>query len=213
MSLISWSPNPIPSSPIPLRSLQLDQRLHEIYEVYHNFKRLIEFGSKGLKDNILDMDDGKPSPSPSSSPSSSSGYEGKDDGGKRFLDGWKDKVDMENITLIGHSFGGGTLLHLLQSPPPSSFSSIPIKRVIALDPWIEPLPTPALETKEGEKIKVDLLVINSEGFTLWKDHFGKVLEIVKGSGGSLVSVVGCDRESSEDCVLIFQIVIFDYLIT
>jgi hypothetical protein len=36
--------------------------------------------------------------------------------------------------------------------------------------------------------------INSEGFTLWKTHFTRLSGMLRKTGGSLVSIIGCDRE-------------------
>lgn len=61
-----------------------------------------------------------------------------------------------------------------------------MSKAIALDPWVDPLPTPvpdpraveaSLNNRPGAPPK--LLVINSEDFTTWKEHFPRLLDIVK----------------------------------
>ena len=52
-----------------------------------------------------------------------------------------------------------------------------------LDPWLDPLP-PADDPKLAEKGLPPALVVNSEGFTLWPDHFVRLAAIERQwSGG------------------------------
>jgi platelet-activating factor acetylhydrolase len=90
---------------------------------------------------------------------------------------------------------------------------MPISKVIILDPWLDPLPTPGpapyapsgklhevlpsveapvqlslggvahphdseLSLKTPLKGHPKMFVINSEGFTLWKDHYARLQEIM-----------------------------------
>lgn len=154
-------------------------RVSEIYEAYASFRSFVSAGLGGIRGPDIDLDDGKP--------------DGTVDD---FVDTFRDRVEVDrDVTIAGHSFGGGTLFSLLQSRPPGGFSRIPLCQAIALDPWVDPLPMPAPPTAAKEdKPDVPLLVINSEGFTLWKTHFRRVLGVVKDAGGSFVTIVGCDRE-------------------
>lgn len=121
------------------------------------------------------------------------------------------------MTMAGHSFGGATTLQVLRSSP----KQFPFVRGLCLDPWVDPIPglspprqsshssrswtsantaTEESESEIGTEINVPLLVINSEPFSLWTDHFNKVRDIVRGVGRSdgenqkkeswLVTVVG-----------------------
>ncbi len=111
-----------------------------------------------------------------------------------------------DIDLVGHSFGSATVvskqpalcttrqtnaigqLSLLSEPVPSleehAFTSIPVRNVIALDPWLEPLPSPGPSPRQVESSLANssatprLLVMNSEGFTFWDEHFPRLQEIV-----------------------------------
>lgn len=95
-----------------------------------------------------------------------------------------------DITLIGHSFGGATVLSLLSRPPPTlamhELQPLPTKIAIALDPWLEPFSTPGpkpwhIESSAEQHVGhiPKLLVLNSEGFTLWDGHFQQLEEIVR----------------------------------
>lgn len=154
-------------------------RVSEVYEAYDSFRSLVTSGLRGLRGPDIDIEDGKPSGT-------------MDD----FISTFRDRVEVDRgVTIAGHSFGGGTLFSLLQAAPPKLFARIPLSQAIALDPWVDPLPMPAPPTGSKEdKPDVPLLVINSEGFTLWRTHFRRVLGLVKDAGGSFVTIVGCDRE-------------------
>lgn len=72
------------------RTLQLDIRTREVYEAYHSFKRLLSHvGDLSIKIE---------------------GLEG--DGRQSWIDSLKDKVDVDDLRLTGHSFGGGTIVCL-----------------------------------------------------------------------------------------------------
>jgi len=108
-----------------LRSLQLDIRVAEVYETYASFKQLVRSGGQhGLPSFHLYTDDGPP-------PATT----GSKDPSSAWLDSWRGRVRTDEVSLVGHSFGGGTLLHLLSTSPPKGFDRLPVKRAVALDPW------------------------------------------------------------------------------
>ena len=174
-----------------IRTMQLDVRVREVYEAYASFKQLCETGASDGKTQIGDL--------PSEHRST-------------WMDSWKDKVDMDNLTLAGHSFGGGTVVgyidvarsiaddqfHLLQNEPPDGFSPLPVKNAIALDPWVEPIPAPATSTKANPMMP-PMLVINSVGFTDWPLHFGRLLGMVREAKGSFMTLLGASREPFAPC--------------
>lgn len=55
---------------------------------------------------------------------------------------------------------------------------LPVTRALILDPWLEPLSSPGPVPTIGHH-PPQLCVINSEGFTLWKDHFERLSEVVR----------------------------------
>ena len=80
---------------------------------------------------------------------------------------------------------------MLSNPPPSGHSHLPIQKCVVLDPWLEPLPSPGptpssafshtADKNEGTPAKsfnVPILFINSEQFTVWKEHFKRLLPLV-----------------------------------
>lgn len=163
------------------RTLQLDIRTREVYEAYHSFKRLLSHeGDSSLKIE---------------------GLEG--DVRQSWIDSMKNKIDFDDLRLTGHSFGGGTILHLLQTPPPSTLlPSLPAKQAIALDPWLEPLPTPSDILQPAPSSSMPpTLVINSAGFTEWSEHWEKLVDMMKGKG-ILVTMIGIGHQSFSDFPLL-----------
>lgn len=92
--------------------------------------------------------------------------------------------------------------HLLSSPPPSWASPIPITRSLVHDPWLDPIPSPGPTPLEQYKVSMgkqvssssqetlvvnnktdqesslpELLVINSQAFTLWDEHFNRLRKV------------------------------------
>ena len=62
---------------------------------------------------------------------------------------------------------------------------LPISKVLLLDPWLAPLPE-----KDDPNLRKELppaLCVNSEGFTLWKDHFERLRSIMANWGSSATS--------------------------
>jgi hypothetical protein len=89
----SWSKGD--SSKDHLRALQLDMRLQEVYETYHSFRRLVSSEGGRPKMNDEKADEATTT---------------------KFLESITDRIDLENVHLTGHSFGGGTMVSTL-SPP------------------------------------------------------------------------------------------------
>ncbi|OCF40122.1 hypothetical protein I317_06073 [Kwoniella heveanensis CBS 569] len=168
------------------RTLQLDIRSREIYEAYHSFKKLLAPGASLPKASVSDS--------------------GLDKKGLAKRDEWiktlEGKVDAEDLRLTGHSFGGGTVLHILQTPSPDPLlPALPIKQAIALDPWLEPIPLPSSSTKAHPAMP-PLLVINSIGFTEWSVHFKRLMGMIKESQGWLMTIHGVGHQSFSDFPLL-----------
>lgn len=108
----------------------------------------------------------------------------------RYLLFWKGRIDVKNVVMAGHSFGGATTLQALRAG-----NRFPFASGIALDPWLEAIPPyepheaspsakPSSTPTEQLDIKVPLLAINSEAFTLWTSHWKLVRNIIKGVEGA-----------------------------
>ncbi|KAH6915134.1 platelet-activating factor acetylhydrolase, isoform II-domain-containing protein [Coprinopsis sp. MPI-PUGE-AT-0042] len=193
------------SSPYPLRVEQLAFRQHEVYTAFNAFRDFI----RNEPDSQLRVVD-----------SSNLDREswGLDAQYTQPLVGFD-----QDVVLAGHSFGGCTVLSILSSTPPPEYLRIPVGRAIILDPWLEPLPIPAPVSpgsstrSAAESVHSNLedngirssdhpahppmLVINSETFTLWKDHFARLQGIIKDwtpGGGRIVTLVDSKHISFSD---------------
>ncbi|TFK22339.1 hypothetical protein FA15DRAFT_622679 [Coprinopsis marcescibilis] len=200
----------IKTAPFPLRVEQLAFRHHEVYITYNTFHKFIH----NTPGTHLETIDG-------------THFDRKSWG----LDEATEKPFVncdENIVLAGHSFGGCTVLSILSSNPSDEYDRLPVDKAIILDPWLEPLPAPGPFPMKsgGNNVKENniadfvssaleqndivpsatpahprMLVINSETFTLWKDHFARLQEIVKGwepNGRRIVTLVGSKHTSFSD---------------
>ncbi|KAL7422341.1 hypothetical protein Q5752_002987 [Cryptotrichosporon argae] len=161
------------------RALQLDFRVREVYEAHASFKRLLRADPDLVVDGLA--------------------------GEKKatWAASFGDHVDTNQVYLAGHSFGGGTMLHLLQtSPPAKEYKPLPVKRAIALDPWLEPLPLPAASTQASAAFP-PVLVVNAQGFTEWTTHFQRLLKLVSSARGSLCTIIGMGHQDFSDFPLLW----------
>ncbi|KAK0230986.1 platelet-activating factor acetylhydrolase, isoform II-domain-containing protein [Armillaria fumosa] len=198
---VQWEQEPPSNSLYPFRTEQLAFRKHEVYLTYSAFSSLVRRDENVLLETI--------------------------DGSAIDWDSWStndDEVEtvqcIENITLAGHSFGGGTMFHILSAKRPEWAAPIPVTNMLIFDPWLDPMPLPSVEPLNEDHISLEgvyfedtmkrkislprLLVINSEKFTLWKEHFDRLESIVKswGADGSLLTLVRARHESFSDFPLL-----------
>jgi len=164
------------------RAEQLEFRRREIYLAYSAFRKLVLTGERGdlrtLDDSLIDWESWA--------------------GGLVQCD--------EGVSLVGHSFGGATVFSILSEPSPKreDVSHIPVSHGLVLDPWLEPLaspgPEPFTELHSESKSKLHkTMIINSEPFTLWKDHFRRLEGVVPAwPESTLVTVVGARHISFSD---------------
>lgn len=167
---------------IPLRRAQLQVRQAEVYEAFAAFASLARGGDETSSSGLLFEE----------------GFASGD---------WAGKVDVEQIHLGGHrcaplvlstagrsqiadpsslralvSFGGATALHVLSNPPPDGLPKLPVRSVLLLDPWLDPLP-PVDDPRLADTSLPPALFVNSEGFTLWTGHFDRLAAIARQWGG------------------------------
>jgi len=169
------------------RAEQLEMRKCEIFLAYSAFRRLIRTGEHG---DLRTMDD--------------LAFDWASWGG--------DWVRYDNgVSLVGHSFGGATMLTILSDPSPKGEDdvNIPVSHGLVLDPWLDPLPSPGpvLSTdRQSPSMCPKLTVINSEGFTLWEDHFKRVEEMVpEWPGSTLLTIVGARHVSFSDFLVMLPV--------
>lgn len=145
------------------RAHQLDFRVREVYSAYGAFKQFLA-GSTGESDA----------------------------GAVDVAAALKDKVDLTDLQLIGHSFGGATVLRLLTTAPPPTLAPLPVIRTIMLDPWMEPF-AKALPVSSSKTAPHPTLVINSQSWTDG-DFFNAEIDAVQPLGATLCTIVGLGRE-------------------
>lgn len=70
------------------------------------------------------------------------------------------RININNIHLAGHSFGGATCLETMISLQNKEISHEKIQNILCFDPWVFPLSKQTLE----EKITKPMKFINSQSF-------------------------------------------------
>lgn len=78
---------------------------------------------------------------------------------------WKNRIQIDNVTMAGHSFGGATAYAVCRTPAMLSY----VKQAVLLDTWgqgISPNPLADEQPHPG----VPLLVIGSESFLFWDEN-------------------------------------------
>ncbi|KAG6831388.1 hypothetical protein H0H92_010990 [Tricholoma furcatifolium] len=206
------------ATPLPLRTDQLEFRRAEIYTAYQSF---VHFLKNDCASELYTIDN---------QPIDQTSWAYVDpvsNEGPICFD--------KNVVLAGHSFGGCTVLSILSSNPSPEYMHIPVSHALILDPWLEPLPvpgpatisqspaefvaqstpleerrTPPLDQIQLREPKRDsrlprMLVINSETFTLWKDHYERLKAIVNAwepEGRRLLTLVGSKHQAFSDFPLL-----------
>ncbi|GAA5992039.1 hypothetical protein JCM10908_000709 [Rhodotorula pacifica] len=200
---LSWPDGKKPLTSLEFRAVQLEMRLAEVSETLRVLERL----NAGEGADIA---------------RSNRRRSGEKSRVEEWQPAWRDRLDLtEEITMAGHSFGGATAIQVLRA----GATAFPFRKGIALDPWADPIPpapssdqlaptesNPAPTTdKKGNggpplDIVAPLLVINSEAFTLWKEHYVLVRDIVnavkRGADRWLMTMVGSIHTSFSDLPLL-----------
>lgn len=89
-----------------------------------------------------------------------------------FFAPWKGRIDVDFPTLAGHSFGGATLFEFLRT------DQTDFQYGIILDPWMDPVRDPHQDPEVRGKLNKPVYVINSEGFTMWRDQYNKLMRVM-----------------------------------
>lgn len=119
-SFPSWSPDPQPDV-MTLRSLQLDIRVHELYATYRSFRTLLTSSASSLPGLAVTADTIHHTSAPA----------------VEWLETLfpRGSVDTDAVDLVGHSFGGGTMVWALERGVPEGEEALPVRKAVALDPW------------------------------------------------------------------------------
>jgi platelet-activating factor acetylhydrolase len=144
-----------------LRGAQIQLRLAEIQEAYH-FMTLIHDGNgHSVAAANLRLK------SPGQKGGSSRGLKGIDWGS------WKSRFHLQQVTMVGHSFGGATAVEVLRHEDQFPY----IGQGIIYDVWGGAVLPPGNEPEH--RIKSPLLCINSEAFMYWSDNFQSVMSLCR----------------------------------
>lgn len=121
-----------------------------------------------------------------------------------FFAPWKGKLDLAFPTLAGHSFGGATLIEFLRTDQ----KDFPYG--IVLDPWMEPVRDPAEDESVRGKLDKPVYVINSEGFSMWRDQYNKLMRVLvdavttnRNHRGWLMTLCGSNHTDFSDLPYLF----------
>ncbi|KAJ4478305.1 platelet-activating factor acetylhydrolase, isoform II-domain-containing protein [Lentinula aciculospora] len=149
-SEVTWGEKP--QDILPLRVDQLTIRQHEIYTTYEAFAKLVS-GANEDHDSEACIN-----------------FVGDSSKQTGFKETWSNApIDVKDICLAGHSFGGCTMFSILSSKSPvgprvEPYPRIPVRDTLILDPWLEPLPSPGPAPFSGAGVKNDnaAVTVNDE---------------------------------------------------
>lgn len=144
-----------------LRSQQVEMRLAEIEEAYHVMTLIHDGrGEQVARANLRGPTDGAMG-------GSSRGVRGI------HWDSWTHRFHLQQVTMLGHSFGAATAVEVLRHQDRFQF----IGQGIIYDIWGAAVQPPA-EVPE-HRIHTPMLAINSEAFMYWPDNFESVLSLCR----------------------------------
>ncbi|KAK0234052.1 platelet-activating factor acetylhydrolase, isoform II-domain-containing protein, partial [Armillaria fumosa] len=186
---VRWERDHLPSDCLyPLRKDQLTFRKHEVYLAHSAFSSLVRKDENLLLETI--------------------------DGSAIDWASWWTHENgsepvhcVENVTFAGHSFGGCTTFHIITTEHPEWATPISSINALIFDPWIDPLAFTSSEHLSEDQKSSEIIsfgnpmkFINSEKFTLWKEHFERLENIVRcwGANGRLLTLARARHESLSD---------------
>ncbi|KAL7809114.1 phospholipase A2, group VII [Trichoderma aethiopicum] len=170
-----------------LRSAQIVLRQEEIKEAYY----ILDLINSGHGDDVAAMNLRKKG----NVGSSSLGLNGIN------WDDWKDSMFLNNVTMMGHSFGGATTVQTCRDD-----SLEWLGQGVILDAWGQATP-PAGETRK-ERVTKPIISISSEAFMHWKENFDKVVEFsneARESGALcwMLTIVGSIHLAMTDLAILY----------
>lgn len=87
---------------------------------------------------------------------------------------WKGRLQVDNVIMCGHSFGGATTHAIIRTPSMLKY----IKYAILLDVWGQAIP-PHPQEDEQDDIGVPVLMIGSESFLYWEENVKIMFDIAR----------------------------------
>ncbi|KAL0935186.1 platelet-activating factor acetylhydrolase [Colletotrichum truncatum] len=139
-----------------LRTAQIEMRMNEIEEAY----RVLGYINQGRGREVAAMNLRRKG----NVASSSKGLTGIE------WDDWTGRLFLENVTMMGHSFGGATTVESLRSESLSW-----VGQGIILDAWGSATPRAGEDARH--RVKKPLLAIGSEAFMHWQENFDRLVDI------------------------------------
>lgn len=173
-----------------LRSAQIQLRLAEIEEAYHIMTQI----HSGRGEEIAAANLRTKTP----------GHIGGSTRGLRGVDwaSWKDRFHLQQVTMLGHSFGAATTIEVLRHR--TRFKNV--GQGIIYDIWGAAIQAPPDEP--DHRIHTPLLGINSEAFMYWPNNFEAVMSLCKeakeqGALAWLLTVRGSVHITQSDFSLLY----------
>ncbi|KAK5992445.1 Platelet-activating factor acetylhydrolase-like protein [Cladobotryum mycophilum] len=170
-----------------LRSAQIQLRQEEIKEAFS----VLDLINSGRGEEVASMNLRK------------KGNVGSSSLGLRGInwDDWNESMFLENVTVMGHSFGGATTVQMCRDD-----SLTWLGQGVILDAWGQATPT-AGETRE-ERVTKPIISISSEVFMHWKDNFDKVVEFCEEARESgalcwMTTIVGSTHLAMTDLAVLY----------
>ncbi|OHE93740.1 platelet-activating factor acetylhydrolase [Colletotrichum orchidophilum] len=115
---------------------------------------------------------------------------------------WKDRMFLDNVTIMGHSFGGATTVEALRTESLSW-----IGQGIILDAWGPA--TPRAGENPSHRVKKPLLSIGSEAFMHWQENFDRLVDICNEARGEnaltwMMTIRGSTHLSQTDFAVLYS---------
>lgn len=116
-------------------------------------------------------------------------------------DDWKGSMFLNQVTVMGHSFGGATTVHLCRDD-----SLTWLGQGVSLDAWGQALP-PGGDTPRNSVTK-PIIAISSEAFMHWKDNYDSVVNFCREARDSnvpcwMVTIAGSTHLAMTDFAVLY----------
>ncbi|OTA68552.1 platelet-activating factor acetylhydrolase [Hypoxylon sp. EC38] len=182
------SPHSARGVDVELRHAQIQMRMSEIEEAYH----ILELLNNGQGDFIYKSNLRKKGNIGSSS---------KELEGINWAE-WEDGLLLRNVTVMGHSFGGATIVEIVRESNRFPY----VGQGILLDAWGQA--TPKAGELSHQSLRKPLLAINSEAFMHWPENFKRLSDIAKEArdGGAccwMMTIKGSTHLSQTDFAILY----------